>query len=161
MANEGINITMRLEGGKRLERAFKDPRLVQGPIREFLEKSGRTVEGKAKENVVVDTGRLRSSITTEVRTDRAIVGSNVKYAPHVEFGTRPHFPPLSAMQPWARRHGFPAGVRGAFMVARKIAQRGTEAKPYLLPALNKSAGAINRFLEQAANEIERRFSRGK
>lgn len=155
-----MEIKFRIEGSERLQKAFKDPRLVQGPIRRFLEKSGRTVEGAAKENVVVDTGRLRSSITTKVETDRAIVGSNVKYAPYVEFGTRPHFPPLSAMQPWARRHGFPAGMRGAFLVARKIAKRGTEAKPFLLPAFNKSAGAIRRFLEDAANEIERRFSRG-
>ncbi len=158
MAND-IQITMRLEDTKKLQRAFKDPRLIQGPIREFLESAGRTVELAAKEKVTVDTGRLRSSITTKVETDRAIVGSNLKYAPYIEFGTRPHFPPLSAMQPWARRHGFPAGIRGAFLVARKIARFGTPARPYLLPALNQSAGAIRRFLEKAANEIERRFAR--
>jgi len=50
------------------------------------------VERGAKMIVPVDTGQLRRSITTEVEiNDKNIVGrvgTNVKYAPYVELGTR-------------------------------------------------------------------------
>lgn len=50
------------------------------------------VTGEAKVRAPVDTGRLRASITPEVRRlgggdVQGIVGSNVVYAPYQEFGT--------------------------------------------------------------------------
>lgn len=48
---------------------------------------GLLVEGKAKELCPVDTGLLRSSISSKVVGTDIIVGTNVPYAPHVEFGT--------------------------------------------------------------------------
>lgn len=49
------------------------------------------VETAAKRLCPVDTGRLRSSITHEIGEDRqglvGVVGTDVEYAPHVEFGT--------------------------------------------------------------------------
>lgn len=52
------------------------------------------VEGKAKQNLTTNrsvvTGRLRASITYKVNTANytGTVGTNVYYAPYVEFGTR-------------------------------------------------------------------------
>lgn len=47
------------------------------------------VESEAKKLCPVDTGRLRASITTEKIGKAAYaVGTNVEYAPYVEFGTR-------------------------------------------------------------------------
>ena len=56
-------------------------------------KAGLKAEYFAKKNTPVDTGNLRSSINTQLvakKTDRteAVVGTNVEYAPFVEFGTR-------------------------------------------------------------------------
>jgi len=155
-----IELQIRTEHADVIRRALKDPQMVMGPIRSFLQKSGFTVEGQAKENAPVDTGRLRSSITSRVAEHQVFIGSNVEYAPYVEFGTDPHFPPLDAMQPWARRHGFPAGRSGAFLVAQAIARRGTRARAFLKPALESSAGAIKGFLGAAAREIERRWKGG-
>jgi phage gpG-like protein len=45
------------------------------------------VETQAKELVPVDTGNLKGSITHRVDGDAAIVGTNVEYAEHVEYGT--------------------------------------------------------------------------
>ena len=52
--------------------------------------SGRRIERNAKIKCPVDTGRLRTSITSEFNRNQlsAIIGTNVKYAPHVEFGTK-------------------------------------------------------------------------
>lgn len=52
-----------------------------------LEIIGLTAEKYAKEIVPVDTGRLRNSITHEVDAKDVYIGSNVEYAPHVEYGT--------------------------------------------------------------------------
>ena len=51
---------------------------------------GMMAESHAKEYCPVDTGRLRNSITHEVRLEEkaVIIGSNVAYAPFVELGHR-------------------------------------------------------------------------
>lgn len=56
-------------------------------------KAGLKAEYFAKKNTPVDTGNLRSSINTQLvekKKDRveAVVGTNIEYAPFVEFGTR-------------------------------------------------------------------------
>ena len=52
-----------------------------------LEIIGLTAEGYAKKASPVKTGRLRNSITHETDDDAAYIGTNVEYAPPVEFGT--------------------------------------------------------------------------
>ena len=44
-----------------------------------------TAEGYAKEECPVDTGRLRNSISNAVEGTDAYIGTNVEYAPSVEF----------------------------------------------------------------------------
>lgn len=60
---------------------------IDGVIDEALMLSGLIVERSAKRNTPVDTGRLRASITTRLGNNYVEVGTNVKYAPYVEFGT--------------------------------------------------------------------------
>lgn len=48
---------------------------------------GQKGEDHAKENCPVDTGRLRNSITHTTEGESAIIGTNVKYAPYIEYGT--------------------------------------------------------------------------
>lgn len=63
-----------------------------GDIARDVERRCLKVERAAKRLAPVDTGRLRSSITHETTTDGqgvvGIVGTDVEYAPHQEFGTR-------------------------------------------------------------------------
>jgi len=60
-------------------------------IEEGLQKGAFRVERDAKINAPVDTGRMRASITTRlIKEDGnpvAEVGTNVSYAPLVEYGT--------------------------------------------------------------------------
>jgi HK97 gp10 family phage protein len=68
---------------------------LKGKIANFATKVGNSVqgagidcEGNAKQRCPVDTGRLRSSIAyTKINQLSCRVGTNVKYAPYVEFGT--------------------------------------------------------------------------
>lgn len=96
------------------------------------------VERRAKENLTddgaVDTGQTRAGIHAIVRGLEAEVVASAPQSPFIEFGTAPHFPPPSALEPWARRHGFEDARAGAFLIARAIAERGTPARPFLFPA---------------------------
>lgn len=78
----------------------------------------------------VDLGELVQGIHYETRRGKkawitTIRPSNKadRYAIYVERGTKPHFPPISALQGWASRHGIPV-----WAVARKIAREGTEPR---------------------------------
>lgn len=54
-----------------------------------LEEVGIVAEGYAKKACPVDTGRLRNSITHQVRpSEKSVyIGTNVEYAPYVELST--------------------------------------------------------------------------
>lgn len=122
-----------------------------------MRKATLLVERDSKRNAPVDTGRLRSSITSEVRITRSIfgggvqgvVGSNVKYAPYQEEGTgifagrSRYFPPPRALERWALRHGFASG----YIVALAIFKRGgTKAKRFFQIALERNLNKIHKLL---------------
>lgn len=108
-----------------------------GPVARDLSLKAQRVTNAAKRRCPVDTSRLRSSIRFTVISEGArlyaLVGSDLHYALFVHEGTRPHWPP--PLQPWAKRHGFPAGAAGGWRVAAIIARRGTKARPFLTEAL--------------------------
>lgn len=54
---------------------------------EAVDKACLIVENAAKKNVPVDTGALRRSITHEVENGTGYIGTNLEYAPYVEYGT--------------------------------------------------------------------------
>lgn len=56
-------------------------------IARALEAVGAAAETYAKELCPVDTGHLRDSITHSVDDNAVYLGSDVEYAPYVEFGT--------------------------------------------------------------------------
>lgn len=63
-----------------------------GALTAHLLKLTLQVEARAKELCPVDTGRLRSSITSAIETEGdtivGVVGTDVEYASFVEFGTQ-------------------------------------------------------------------------
>lgn len=71
-----------------LDRVLESP---QGDVGRELARRAVSVDRAAKGYCPVDTGRLRSSINWRLATDSqgllAVIGTNVEYAPYVEFGT--------------------------------------------------------------------------
>lgn len=117
-------------------------------------------EETAKTEVPTETGTLRSSIATVVDTVGATllqvkVGSPEDYAAPVEFGSEPHFPPVDELRGWARR--VLGDESAAFPVARSIAQSGTDAQPFIRPALEENLefvlDTINEAVEAAFAEV--------
>ena len=83
---------------------------------QIVRKTAADVEARAKSIVPVDTGNLKNSIQTEMESDlTAVVGTNVEYAPYVEYGTykmaaRPYLGPAAE----AVRPGFEAAMKALF-----------------------------------------------
>lgn len=62
---------------------------IDQALAKALEEVGLVAEGYAKKACPVDTGRLRNSITHQVRpSEKSVyIGTNVEYAPYVELST--------------------------------------------------------------------------
>lgn len=119
-------------------------------ISQALLDTGHEVQADAKRNCRVDTGRLRSSITTkQTAPNEVLVGTNVKYAPDVEFGTKPHIitPKTKKVLRWeakvvslltksGRPRKKPKIIKEA-RFARRVKHPGTKPHPYLRPAFDK------------------------
>lgn len=94
----------------------------KGKTGKMIQIAGILTEGEAKQNCPVDTGYLKSSIAYhKIDTLSCTVGTPVKYAPYVEFGT-------SKMS--AHPFLFPAFVKYRqllFEHAQKLAESGSDS----------------------------------
>jgi len=128
-----------------------------------LEAVGQVLEGQIVTNIktmkIVDTGRLKNSITYKTKTkqkgegldsspadNEVLIGTNVKYAPYIEYGTPLH-PVLVLDDPskakteasrnlslWAKRKGLK--IRGWIML-------GGPPKSFVRSALDQWRSKIN------------------
>lgn len=150
-----------------LRRKLTNGQLFARPARQFLEASALVIEGYARENAPVDTGRLRGSIAYSIDSSPtplyAKVGTNVAYAPYMEYGTGQlsdnpsavagwQFPKGPELDVWAKRHGFEKGAHVADIIRWK---GGLEPRRYLRRAMETSKSAVRRLLKTMAAEIER------
>ncbi len=131
-----------------------NPVAAKAAMRKGLSKGMKVVANQVKAETPVDTGRLRASVTDEVREGSGeivgVVGSNVDYAPYVENGTAPHWPPVAALEKWGNRHGIPA-----FLVARAIAKNGTKAHRMFGKVLESPfiAGVVQRYIGEELRKV--------
>lgn len=91
---------------------------VTNRVADEIEVTALEIETDAKKRCPVDTGRLRSSITTYFNRDRlaAVVGTNVEYAIQVEYGQDRRTP---------KPYLFPAyfkGIQGLVKRLKKITE---------------------------------------
>lgn len=119
-------------------------------------------EVKAAREMPVDTGNLRASMRYEVGSVDGVplwaaVGTNVEYAPYMEYGTgllcdgpnpsgRRHWPPAAALDVWARRHGFESGAQVAVAIGRR---GGLRPRRFLRNSFDRSQQRIVRILREA------------
>jgi phage gpG-like protein len=106
---------------------------------QVIAKGALDIEREAKELCPVDSGRLRSSITHEILADSAKVGTNVEYAPYVEFGT-------------GRANSYYPAEALPFKKSKIVP--GMKSKPYLFPAFRNNVDKINASIDSV---IKRNF----
>lgn len=96
----------------------------------------------------------------------AVVLNMADYWKYIEHGTSPHFPPISAILKWIEvkpiiprpdsKGRIPSSKSLAFLIARKISEVGTEGKPDLQDASEKT---FNEFHEALVSAMAQDASR--
>lgn len=117
---------------------------------------GEHVKGKARDIVSVDTGTLKNSITAVTNIGKnnteIEVFATERYAVYMEFGAKPHFPPINAIKRWAEKKGM-----NPYIVARAIAKKGIvvpathgkRERPFMITALQRSENDIIRMVKDS------------
>lgn len=128
----------------------------------FMAEAVRQI-GEVKPYQPVDTGELRRGYRVTLQPDGASVENIAPHAAFMEFGTRPHWAPLAALEAWAERK-----LRGqirnraarqspartfARAVQRKIAKHGTAARGFHAAASQKLPEIVERELRAALAKV--------
>ena len=145
-----MSVKVKITGQKELAAAMKKAgndarRLAAAAIFQEAER----VMAKSKEESPVGTdGVLRASGFVrppedngrKITVELGYGGAAQSYAAAVHEGTRPHFPPVDALKPWARK--FLGDEDLAFVVARKISRVGTKPTKFLERPLREAASGM-------------------
>lgn len=131
------------------------PQLLSAPLDRFLRRTGFAIQNRAMNNTRpnVFEGSVINSFAIDVDggviPTKVTVSNNSDHALPLEHGSRPHFPPIGPITPWAAAHGI-----SPYALAKSISRKGTRPHPFLEPALNQSMPDIHGFIALAAREIE-------
>lgn len=104
-----------------------------------LKMIGETAVGYAQKNVPVTTGILKGSIAYQVDGDDCYIGSNVVYAPYVEYGTGVYSDMGGRQTPWTYKD-----EKGDWHRTD-----GMKPRPYLRPAASEHAKEYTYILKDS------------
>lgn len=82
------SVTIKIDATKYKQFLTEAPLKILKAVSTTIQKGALVIEGKGKKLSPVDTGRMRSSISSEVRQLEATIKPNVDYAIFVHEGTR-------------------------------------------------------------------------
>lgn len=148
-------IELQTDGLSEMVRLYPQaPKIVAKELNTAIKQTIFTLLGGAREESPVDTGYLRgAAMQTQFGFLEGVLENIAQYAIYVHEGTKAHFPPVSAIAPWAGRHGIPP-----FLVARKISEKGTEGVPFFDLAIAKTEERVDNIFEQAMDRIIQQLS---
>lgn len=112
---------------------------LQNAVERGLMVIGERAVGYAQDLCPVDTGHLRGSITYAVEGDDCYIGTNVEYAPYIEFGTGIHAETGGRQTPWAYQDG-----EGNWHTTR-----GAKPQPFLRPSASDHAEEYRDILKDS------------
>ena len=159
--------SIELEGLDKLLKALeKCDRDVVDAALDGLEAGGSEIIADAqmnlRENGSVVTGLLRQSGRVIRKQDDITAGffdttNKSGYAEYVEYGRRAgKFPPLDEMVAWAYKKfhlkDWKLARSAGFLIARKIAEKGSEPHPFFGPAVKKNHNKIVNAVRDAVRK---------
>lgn len=157
-----MNVSITTRGMDSIQRGFAAaPKETLRLLLAAMKQATMLVEREVKERMPRGaTGLTAASISSDAYSTPAgvlgVVGSSQASAVFVELGTKPHMPPVAALVPWVQAV---LGVNAkdapgvAFLIARKIAVKGTEAQhPFENTMIATQSQVIGMF-ETAADQI--------
>lgn len=133
-------------------------------LQEALVQYAKAIEDQYKTNLEQSGRRATGNLITSINTKVDLNGNEYEvllqledYWKYIEFGTKPHFPPVSKILEWVKikpilptpmKNGkLPTEEQLAWMIAKKIDRVGTEGKPDLEEALEEVD--YNAIIEEA------------
>lgn len=153
------NFSIKING---LDELIRDANRVGGRMPQKLKQamvaSTTSVQNDAKRigprSFKNQTGDLRRSISRRVEgAHRGVVFTDVKYAPYVEFGTKPH-----VIRPKNKKMlAFKVG--GKMVFARKVNHPGTRAYNYMRDAFEDNKPKITKIYDNLALEVVRELAK--
>ena len=106
------------------------------------------LKNKIDSNGTNASGDLSKSIKGIVKQNGKYIVISIQlhdYWKYIEYGTKPHFPPLDAIKKWIsvkpvlprplKNGKLPTTNQLAYLIGRKISKVGTKAQPFLKPTL--------------------------
>lgn len=149
-----MRIIIELHGLENLQRKLDSA--FTAPIRDALRRSVEAIRKEVRVRTPVDTGALRDSFTAKIdpstRPMWGEVRSSLPYSRPVEFGTRPHYPPVHALTGWASRRGV-----NPYALQRAIGKRGTKGAFMVRDGVRTAVSHVRAAFEHAARVIEQRW----
>lgn len=133
---------------------------------EVLDAYGKTLVERYQEGLIdgdhIATGNLYRSVSSEVTLNGQSFIVEFKmpeYGEYLEQGTKPHFPPISAIEGWIRakrivprrddQGRLPTEKQLAFLIARKIDEEGTERTGIYEKANALTYNEWNKLIDEA------------
>lgn len=157
-----------IEGMRELEaNLWHMSRRIYGAAREGLSKAAMNMVADAQENLrsngTNNTGLLSNTgKVEEVREGDAIDAGFIAkgkrgYAEYVEYGRRAgKMPPVKNLEEWAYkklRVDRKASRGVGYLIARKIAKKGTSPQPFFRPAVEKNRQAVSDAIAAAVSQV--------
>ena len=163
----GLHMT--IAGLEALRRGYQQaPEVTRRELLVAMTENTLLVEREVKDRLPKVTGITAASVTSDAFATSAgvlgTVGSSQPSALFLELGTKPHMPPVQALVPWVRSV---LGIRDAkqvksvaFLVARKIARKGTKAQRNFEQAQAATEGQVLQRFEDAAGRVAAHLGAG-
>ena len=153
--------TLTMEGMEAIQRGLRElPEVAERELLATMTAATLLAQREVMERTPRVTGLTARSITSDAyRTPLGVEGtvsSSQISMVAVELGTKAHMPPVEALVPWVRAV---LGVapkdakRVAWLVARKIARRGTKAQAPMGRTMAEIEGQVVALFEAAAGRI--------
>lgn len=147
------------------------PDITRKRLMQFVTVCDLRLKGALQENLpkgAAGAAGLAGSIQTEEQSLNenviGMVASALPYAQYVEFGTRPHTPPIQPLIDWAKvKFGLTdAGAKSAaFAIRSKIAKKGTQPNPVWRLTWQSYQDFIRRTFDGAMAAIARDLAGGR
>lgn len=117
------------------------------------------------------SGKLISTAKASVQFDGRyfeVYFSLQDYWKYLENGTKPHFPPIEAIEQWIRVKGLVPSSRSgktpttkqlAFLIARGISKNGTKPRKILDNSVNQSDYILDKMVEVITNQLQEEINK--
>lgn len=139
---------------------------IQQLLQQFIQ---AVREDLAQQNINASS-KLSKSLKSVVKQKGKWIEISISledYWKYVEYGTRPHFPPIQAIRKWIDvKPVLPRPMKGklptpdqlAFLIARKISRVGTRPKPFLNKTIS-DFNLIDKIYDLLLNQIQQQINK--